>query len=66
MNSQVARDMFPADIREKLHALWLEAAEKSLATNASTLAILPFGKLTSPDGYLATLRGKGYLIEAPQ
>ncbi|HEY6125684.1 MAG TPA: TraB/GumN family protein [Steroidobacteraceae bacterium] len=66
MNSQVAREVIPADIREKVHALWLEAAEKSLAANTTTFAIVPFVKLTRADGYLAKLRAKGYLIEAPQ
>jgi len=66
MSSQVAREIVPLDIREKVHALWLEAAEKSLAANATTFAIVPFVKLTRPDGYLAMLRGKGYLIEAPK
>ena len=66
MSSQVAREIIPVDIREKVHALWLEAAEKSLAANATTFAIVPFVKLTRPDGYLAMLRTKGYLIEAPQ
>jgi hypothetical protein len=66
MSSQVAREMVPADIREKVHALWLEAAEKSLAANQTTFAIVPFVKLTRPDGYLAMLSKKGYLIEAPQ
>ena len=66
MSSQIARELVPADIREKVHALWLEAAERSLATNQTTFAIVPFVKLTRPDGYLAMLRNKGYLIEAPQ
>jgi hypothetical protein len=66
MSSQVARDLVPADIRAKVHALWLEAAAHSLAANQTTFAIVPFVKLTRPDGYLAMLRDKGYLIEAPQ
>jgi hypothetical protein len=66
MSSQVARDLVPGDIRARVHALWLDAAEKSLAANQSTFAIVPFVKLTRPDGYLAMLRAKGYLIEAPQ
>jgi hypothetical protein len=66
MSSQVAREIIPVDVRAKVHALWLEAAEKSLAENRSTFAIVPFGKLARPDGYLAMLRAKGYLIEAPQ
>jgi hypothetical protein len=65
LSSQVAREYIPMDIREQVHALWLESAEKSLATNQATFAIVPFVKLTRPDGYLAMLRKKGYLIEAP-
>jgi len=66
MGSQVAREFIPTDIRAQVHALWLDAAEKALAANQSTFAIVPFVKLTRPDGYLAMLRNKGYLIEAPQ
>lgn len=66
MTSQVAREFIPADTREQVQALWLEAAEKSLATNPSTFAIVPFVKLTRTDGYLAMLRARGYLIEAPK
>ena len=65
LSSQVAREVVPADIREQVHALWLEAAEKSLAQNSTTFAIVPFVKLTRADGYLEMLRAKGYLIEAP-
>jgi hypothetical protein len=66
MSSQVAREVVPSDVRAKVHALWLESAEKSLAANPSTFAIVPFVKLTRPDGYLAMLRAKGYLVEEPQ
>jgi hypothetical protein len=66
MSSQVAREVIPADIRDQVHALWLEAAEKALAANATTFAIVPFVKLTRPGGYLEILRAKGYRIEAPQ
>ena len=65
LSSQVAREVIPADIREQVHALWLEAAEKSLAENPTTFAIVPFVKLTRADGYLEKLRAKGYLIESP-
>jgi len=66
MSSQVAREFIPADIREQVHALWLDAAEKALAANQTTFAIVPFVKLTRTDGYLAMLRNKGYRIDAPQ
>jgi hypothetical protein len=65
MSSQVARAVVPADVRDQVHALWLEAAEKSLAQNQTTFAIVPFAKLTRAGGYLEMLRAKGYLIEAP-
>jgi hypothetical protein len=65
LGSQVARELIPADIREQVIASWLNAAQKSLAANRTTFAIVPFAKLTRPDGYLARLREKGYLIEAP-
>lgn len=66
LGSQVARELIPADIREQVVTLWLTAAEKSLAGNRSTFAIVPIAKLTRPDGYLARLRDKGYVIEAPK
>jgi hypothetical protein len=65
LSSQVAREVVPADIRQQVHALWLEAAEKSLAQNSTTFAIVPFVKLTRSGGYLEMLRDKGYLVEAP-
>jgi hypothetical protein len=65
LNSQVARDVIPADIREQVIVLWLDAVEKSLAANQTTFAIVPLVKLTRPDGYLARLRARGLLIEEP-
>jgi hypothetical protein len=66
MGSQVAKEIIPADIREQLYALWVDSAEKSLAANQTTLAIVPLAKLTSDDGYLSRLRSKGYEIEPPK
>ena len=66
MSAEVARDLVPADAAAQVLALWVEAAGKSLAANQSTFAVVPFGKLTRNGGYLDALRGKGYLVEAPQ
>lgn len=66
LGSQVAKEVLPADIREQLHALWVDSAEKSLSANEITLAIVPLGKLTREGGYLARLRAKGYDVEAPR
>jgi hypothetical protein len=45
---------------------WLASAEKSLATNASTFAILSLKDILDPKGYVMALQAKGYLIEAPE
>jgi hypothetical protein len=66
LSSQVAREYVPADLREQLMTLWLEAAGKSLDANQTTLAFVPLAKLTRKDGYLERLRARGYLIEAPK
>jgi TraB/PrgY/gumN family len=66
LNTEFAKAVVPADIREQLYALWIGAAEKSLGANQTTLAIVPLGKLLRTDGYLDRLRAKGYLIEAPK
>ena len=66
MGSQVAQELLPSDLRQQLRSVWLEAAEHSLAENPSTFALLPISELTSPDGQLAALRAKGYLIQEPK
>ena len=55
-----------ADMRKQVKAAWIAAAEKSLAKNRSTLAVLSMSELTSPDGMLAVLRARGYPIEEPE
>lgn len=55
-----------ADMRQRVKTAWLAAADKSLATNRSTLAVLWMHELTSPDGMLAALRARGYQIEEPE
>jgi hypothetical protein len=66
MGSQIAQQLMPTDIMSQLRKLWLEAAEKSLAENQSTFAFLNIHDLTSPEGQLAALRSKGYVVEAPK
>ena len=66
LTTDFARQIVPADIREQVYVLWIDAAGKSLAANQTTLAIVPLAKLTREGGYLERLRAKGYLIEAPK
>jgi hypothetical protein len=51
---------------QRRRELWLAAAEKSLATNKSTLALLPVSQIMNPNGRVAALQAKGYLVEQPE
>lgn len=51
-------------VRE-LDRLWLEAAERALATNSSTFAILDIVELLGEDGLLAELKARGYEVVEP-
>lgn len=53
------------EIKRKLRAAWLEAAERGLAKNESTFAYLPISDLLDDAGILRDLRQKGFQVEAP-
>lgn len=53
------------DITTQMEAAWLVAAEMALATNASTVAVLPITQITGAKGYLAKLAAKGYTVTEP-
>lgn len=52
----------------KLHAAanWIAAAEKALAANASTFAVLEIKDILDPKGVIATLQARGYTVEPPK
>lgn len=54
------------DLRERAAAEWLKAAENALAANSSTLALLPIREILDDHGFVATLRQRGYTVEAPE
>ncbi|MFS2139146.1 TraB/GumN family protein [Duganella sp. Dugasp56] len=54
------------DMDARLREVWVTAAEKSLAANASTFAVLRLKDILDPQGYIAALQAKGYKVEAPQ
>jgi hypothetical protein len=66
LGSQVAKEIIPSDVREQLYLRWMDAAEKSIVANETTLAIVPLAKLLREGGYLERLQAKGYLIEPPK
>jgi hypothetical protein len=55
----------PTDLREQMDELWFAAAGKALTKNQSTLAFVPMSSLLGEQGYLDSLRKRGYDILAP-
>ena len=64
-NTALARKAGITDMEGRVRKTWLDAAEAALARNRSTFAVLSTAELLSPDGYLAALAAKGYMIEEP-
>lgn len=53
------------ELQSRAEELWLANAERALANNQSTFAILPINDLLSDDGLLSKLKAKGYEIREP-
>jgi hypothetical protein len=53
------------NMRERLRHTWLAAAEKAMAENLSTFALLDIKDVFDPKGYLGALKAKGYTVESP-
>jgi hypothetical protein len=51
---------------EQMDSLWLAAAESALKNDSVALAVLPIAQILAPDGYLAKLRAKGYVVVEPE
>lgn len=65
MDSLAMSTPVPANLRQQLDQLWLDAAGKALGENHSTLAFVGMGDLLGEQGYLEGLRQRGYEILAP-
>jgi len=53
------------DVLDRARNAWVAAAEKSLASNASTVAVLSVDEILKPDGYVAQLKTRGYVVTDP-
>jgi len=53
-------------LRERAQASWVVAAEKALAANGSTFAMVHIREILDPKGVIATLQSKGYTVEPPK
>jgi hypothetical protein len=65
LNSQVLQDRGAGDWPAQRAAAWLAAVETALAANVSTVAVLSIDQILRPDGYVAELRARGYVVEDP-
>lgn len=65
LNAEVLRERGSGDWPARRAAAWLEAVETALAANASTVAVLNVEQILRPDGYVAQLRARGYVVEDP-
>ncbi len=65
-NASFVKTLGAQNIPAQLETLWLTSAENALTKNAVTVAVLPIAQLVTPDGYLAKLRQKGYVVTEPE
>lgn len=54
------------DMHARAAERWIAAAEKALATNASTFTVVHIKDILDPKGVIATLQAKGYTVEPPK
>jgi len=54
------------NMRTLMRQKWLANAEKALAENASTFALLQIKDIIDPNGVIAALAAKGYTVEQPE
>jgi uncharacterized protein YbaP (TraB family) len=54
-----------AKLHAQLQSAWLAAAEKAIAANVSTVAVVSMTELLKSDGWLAIFRARGYEITEP-
>jgi hypothetical protein len=64
-NAAFVRKLGAKDIALQIEKTWVEQAEKSLAANAVTVAVLPLSDVLSQTTYLAKLKAKGYAVVEP-
>jgi hypothetical protein len=65
LNSQVLQEQGAAEWPARRAEAWLAAAEQALRRNATTVTVLSIDLILRPDGYVARLRERGYLVEDP-
>jgi len=65
MRTSVMRRHGADNFEARIEQAWLDAADKALAKNRVTFAMLSMQDVLRPDGMIAKLQAKGYEVEAP-
>jgi hypothetical protein len=66
LNVVKQQEVLLAEAGKEAYLNWMAAAEKALADNPSTFAVLPMNMVLDPTGWLSKLEEKGYAVEAPR
>lgn len=65
LQTDMAQKRGISDLRERSLAEWLAAVDAAIARNQSSVALIGITELLRPDGVLAELESRGYVVEAP-
>lgn len=65
LDSSFVQERGYGDILRRVKSTWVQAAEQALATHSSTVAVIPLAEILKPDGYVAELRSRGYVVTDP-
>jgi ribosomal protein S8 len=65
LESSFVQERGLGDVLERVRMAWVDAAEKSLASNPSTVAVLSVDEILKTDGYVAELKKRGYVVADP-
>ena len=65
LNAQVMQERGAADWPARRAEAWLMAVDQAFARNPSTVAVLSIDQILKPDGYVAQLRARGYVVDSP-
>lgn len=65
IETHIAKQSGLDNLDAKLTAAWMDAADKALASNESTFAVLPMALMLREGGLLSQLEARGYTIQAP-
>jgi hypothetical protein len=60
------QEKLQAEAGAEAYLNWMAAAEKALADNTSTFAVLPMNMVLDPKGWLSKLEERGYVVEGPR